>query len=158
MFTDEEVLAVIDTVVEKRGADYIYPQFKDLAVKAGLYDPMQEDEQEFMLPDECHYVWEDNDRTVANALGLDVMVGEPACLVGAVLAEFGLLEKYLGDEDDNHNSAGALLGDGDDFTNESIRLLDVAQSSQDQGEPWGTARDRTRKEFAEGPMVGIRSF
>jgi hypothetical protein len=105
-----------------------------------------------MFPDECLYVWEDNDRTCANARGLDVMVGEPACIVGAVLAEFGLLEKYLGDEEEiNHQSAGTVLGEGDDFTNESIRLLEIAQEDQDVGKTWGEARDRTRTEFVQGP-------
>jgi hypothetical protein len=138
MFDVDDVLATVDTVVEKRGEDYRYPEWQLLA---GEYEVLHE----VMLPDGCHYRWEDEDREAGKLLGLDLIVGEPACLVGAVLAELGILDKI---GDDENEAAVSALNVDEQFSWSALMALQAGQTSQDNGNTWGEARAKMRERNA----------
>lgn len=135
MYDITKVLEVLDTVVEKRGADYIYPRL-DLEVDG------QEDGFD------CHYIWTEDDRRRGLALSLDLQVGQPACLVGALLDEMGLLDPYVRFVQDANDHGVAALELEEVFDTETMDVLDRVQAIQDKGETWGQARDTAHRHAA----------
>lgn len=138
MIDADTVLSVVDTVIEKRGADYVYPRW------AGLV-PDDHPADAFYVPDGCHYRWTSRDVRAGELMDLDLVEGQPACLAGAVFAEFGLLEMLVPDvgDDESENEAAiqSLEGIDDMFTPEAVLVLAVGQARQDMGDSWGQARD-----------------
>jgi hypothetical protein len=145
MIDATELMTVVDTVVEKRGEDWKYPNWKD------VYEHLADEEERdnFWLPEGCHYFWAEDDVEAGKLLGLDLVRGEPACLVGAVLAELNLIDMIT--EEDNGNGVMSLdvLESALDYPVQTLLL--VGQDSQDRGDTWGTARDKMRQRLADGP-------
>lgn len=135
MIDTETVMDIIDTVVEKRGPEYIYPRWETLNQETDI------------VPDGCHYRWNSTDVAAGRLLDLDLVEGEPACLAGAVLAELGLLESLVSDAGDtaydlaNESAIQSLNGTDEVFTPEALTILAVGQARQDLGDSWGAVRD-----------------
>jgi hypothetical protein len=130
----ETLLDVVDTVVQKRGEDYVYPDWE--ALRATEPDDLY-------VPDSCHYVWTQDDVEAGKAVGLDLMLGEPACLAGAVFAEMGILDQVVPSHETD-DAVSSLEAAEEVFTNEALIILQAGQSSQDRGDTWGKARDLMR--------------
>ena len=146
MIDATELMTVVDTVVEKRGEDWKYPEWKV------VYQQLSEQEiedAEFWVPEGCHYLWTDDDQKVGRRLGYDLQVGEPACLVGAVLAELNLIDMITEEENGNGVMSLEVLESALDYPVQTLLL--VGQDSQDRGDTWGTARDKMRQRLADGP-------
>ena len=146
MIDATELMTVVDTVVEKRGEDWKYPEWKV------VYQQLSEQEiedAEFWVPEGCHYLWTDDDQKVGRRLGYDLQVGEPACLVGAVLAELNLLGIITGYN--NGDAVCALDALEDAFDEDARAVLSVGQSCQDAGDPWGKAREKMHERLTADP-------
>lgn len=128
MYTALDVLQVLDLMVEKKGPDYVYPR----EAVGG-----------------CMYRWTQGEVDRAAEFGLHGLVaGQPACLVGAVLAELNLLDRLVPEamreecEDVEYyeNNSGVQELDADDLlTPRAVTVLEAAQTIQDTGQTWGTA-------------------
>lgn len=145
MFTAKEILDTLDTVVEKRGKDYVYPQYQARAdERCEFYDS-----DEYDALGACHYRWSADDVRLSALLDFpEVVEGQPACIAGAILSELGVLEKYIPDENltrDEDGSIGpngtgvtSLLEESGEFDADALLVLDKIQGDQDSGNSWGT--------------------
>jgi hypothetical protein len=137
MYTALDVLQVLDLMVEKKGPDYVYPR----EAVGG-----------------CMYRWTKDQVDRAADMGLQgLVVGQPACLVGAVLAELNLLDRLIpaseyGEEglDYYENNSGVQELDADDLISpRAITVLEAAQTIQDTGQTWGTAASIAHQKYEE---------
>ena len=106
----EETIAMARKAVEERGEDWVYPK--------------EGQEWRFEGPGDdwngaCRY-----------ALADDSDEPKPACIVGHVLHQVGVLEDFA----DSQRSSAAL---DIPFTREAAHFLNLAQIDQDSGYSWG---------------------
>jgi hypothetical protein len=144
MIDATELMTVVDTVVEKRGEEWRYPAWKDAVALIP-----EEEQDNFWIPEGCHYFWQEDDVEAGKLLGLELVRGEPACLVGAVLAELNLIDMITEEENGNGVMSLDVLESALDYPVQTLLL--VGQDSQDRGDTWGTARDKMRQRLADGP-------
>jgi len=138
MYTSLDVLQVLDLMVEKKGPDYVYPR----EAVGG-----------------CMYRWTQDDVDKAKEFGLtDLVAGQPACLVGAVLAELNLLDRLVPENEHDpdeeveyyeNNSGVQELDTADLLTPRAVTVLEAAQTVQDTGLTWGTAATVAHQKYDE---------
>lgn len=143
MIDATELMTVVDTIVEKRGEDWKYPDWKH----AMSLIP-EEEQDNFWIPEGCHYWWQEDDVEAGKLLGLELVKGQPACLVGAVLSELNLIDMITEEENGNGVMSIDVLDAVIDYGVQTLLL--VGQDSQDRGDTWGTARDKMRQRLT-GP-------
>jgi hypothetical protein len=122
MQTVPEAIAVLEKVVELKGADYVYDA-ETLGNMSG----------------ECQYAYVDNEGTV-----------QPGCIVGyAVYTTEGqeVLEDLHRDADPRTYGVDDIAPVNLD--NDVIKVLLVAQNLQDSGKPWGVALQGAKLAAAE---------
>ena len=137
-----EVLALMEKAVAERGEDWVYPAQGDCRYQ---YDPYDYDDETWAGPEEKAMVAYFGD------------VKAPACLVGKVLFDLNpeFLEQIVRNGDNGesvealHLESGWVIGDETFlFTADAIHALQVGQSAQDTGVPWGESVDRAKKRIA----------
>jgi hypothetical protein len=144
MIDATELMTVVDTVVEKRGEDWTYPNWKDVITRVS-----EEEYDGLWLPQGCHYFWQEDDVEAGKILGLDLVKGQPACLVGAVLSELNLNDMIT--EEENGNAVCSLDGLEGTFDEDARAVLSVGQSCQDAGDPWGKVREKMHERLTADP-------
>lgn len=134
--TRENVTEALDRAVAKRGEDYVYPALSE-AEKSIAFDLTG------AIPPSCSYVRD----------------GEASCIVGTVLADLGVPLDVLHQHDYAVAPSATLLlsylvNDGHiEQVDEGIACaLHDAQSRQDQGTPWGRARDIALRTLTKYPV------
>lgn len=123
--TLEEVLLGLDKAVLTRGEGWVYPT---------------------STASSCHYRWDKEDLELGRCEV--AQVGQPACIAGQVLSDWGLLEELVppsgreGYFDKNSDGITSLLAD---HAGENARMVIAeAQAEQDMGHPWARARESAR--------------
>lgn len=118
-FTKAEVIAAMKRAVDARGADYTYPSDDD----------------------GCHYRWDARDEAAGYG-----RQGDPACIVGVVFADLGVLDELVPPVFDGLTVD--MLSEDDlasHFTSAAFAALYDAQRVQDSLNPWGKALAAARE-------------
>jgi hypothetical protein len=123
IFIDQaRALKLMDQAVEERGGSFVY------------YDQFAESYREYGT---CRYQVD----------------GQPACLVGLALSKAGLtveeLELLEGSSIQASYEQGRLPAERLEITHEALKVLELAQTLQDNDATWGEALESARSEVQQ---------